>query len=98
MAYGLGTLGGVLLLGGISGYIAYRVTLEPSTTKTTKTVLWVIALGFTAMGLLATKAYLSVLALWAGIGIGSAIGRNKAKTMDFDSDAAANETKDLERR
>lgn len=98
MASALGTLAGVLLLGGISGYITMRVTTEPSTTQSTKTVLWLLAGGFTAMGIFATKAYLSVFALWAGIGIGWLVGTNRAKTMSFDADATSEETDDLDRR
>jgi hypothetical protein len=98
MAYLVGSLAGVLLLGGISGYITLRVTTEPSTAQSTKIVLWLLAGGFTVMGVFATKAYLSVFALWAGIGIGWLVGTNRAKTMSFDPDAASEEADDLDRR
>jgi hypothetical protein len=98
MAHLVGTLAGVLVLGGIAGYITLRVTTEPSTAQSTKAVLWILAAGFTAMGLFATKAYLSVFALWAGIGIGWIVGTNKKKTMAFDADNTSDETTDLDRR
>jgi hypothetical protein len=49
------------------------------------------------MALFATKEYLSVFWLWAGIGIGWLLGTNAAKTMAFDADDAAQEAEDSER-
>ncbi len=87
----------MLVVAIIAGWVTYRVTTEPSTTQATRAALWAIALALTAMALFATKEYLSVFWLWAGIGIGWLLGTNAAKTMAFDADDAAQEAEDSER-